>query len=179
MALSNDIGAAQSRITKLTEEKAPLATELRKVEAEVGPIKYIAALIYGEEGSSDSTLLEKAVRWVTILIVSVFDPLAVVLLIAANWSLSHFRRKEQVDLPVAEPAPPIVETPLTTPKEEVVVEDSPKRKKVNKKEKPAPEWEIAPPPQPVNVDAPEHPDLVPGNQNWGSRPPEHLTPRRR
>ena len=85
----NEIGAAQAKIAKYNEERAPIASEVRKVEAEVGPIKYIAALIYGDESANDVTMLEKAVRIVTILIVIVFDPLAVLLLIAANWNLKH------------------------------------------------------------------------------------------
>jgi hypothetical protein len=79
----NEIGTAQAKIAKLNEERAPIASEVRKVEAEVGPIKYIAALIYGD--SADTDILEKAVRFVTILIVLVFDPLAVLMLVAANW----------------------------------------------------------------------------------------------
>jgi hypothetical protein len=81
----NEIGAAQTKIAKLNEERAPIASEVRKVEAEVGPIKYIAAVIYGD--SADTDVLERAVRIVTILIVIVFDPLAVLLLVAANWQL--------------------------------------------------------------------------------------------
>ena len=79
-----DIANAQKEITKLNEEKAPLASELRKITAEVGPIKYIAELIYGE---ADDSVIDKAVRWVIILIVAVFDPLAIALLIAANSQL--------------------------------------------------------------------------------------------
>jgi hypothetical protein len=98
-----DIASAQREISKLNEERAPKATNLRKVEAEVGPIKYIAALIYEESASQDS--LEKAVRWVIILIVFVFDPLAVLMFIAVNQSI---RPRE----PPLEPAPtPIVEEP--------------------------------------------------------------------
>ena len=85
----NEIGAAQAKIAKYNEERAPIASEVRKVEAEVGPIKYIAAVIYGDESANDTTMLEKAVRIVTILIVIVFDPLAVLLLIAANWNLKN------------------------------------------------------------------------------------------
>ena len=77
-----EIGSAQTKIAKLNEERAPIASEVRKVEAEVGPIKYIAQVIYGD---ADTDLLEKAVRFVTILIVLVFDPLAVLMLVAANW----------------------------------------------------------------------------------------------
>jgi hypothetical protein len=84
-----EIGSAQTRIARLNEERAPIAAELRKVEAEVGPIKYIAALIYGD--NPDQTILEKAVRIVIIMIVLVFDPLAVLLLMAANMPI----RKEE------------------------------------------------------------------------------------
>lgn len=81
-ALQNDISKAQAEITKLQEQRAPIASEMRKVEAEVGPIKYIAALIYGD--NPETNVLEKAVRWVIILIVIVFDPLALTLLLAAT-----------------------------------------------------------------------------------------------
>ena len=80
-----EIGQTQAKIAKLNEERAPIASEVRKVEAEVGPIKYIAAVIYEDNPSDD--ILEKAVRFVTMMIVAVFDPLAVLLLIAANWNM--------------------------------------------------------------------------------------------
>ena len=83
-ALQNDIAVAQKEIQKLNEERAPIAAENRKVEAEVGPIKYIAALIYGD--NADENTLEAAVRWVIILLVVVFDPLALMLVLAANQS---------------------------------------------------------------------------------------------
>ena len=82
--LQNEIIAEQTKIAKLNEERAPIASEVRKVEAEVGPIKYIAAFIYGD--NPDANLLERAVRWVIILLVIVFDPLAIILVIAANQS---------------------------------------------------------------------------------------------
>jgi len=86
-ALLADIGSAQTRIARLNEERAPIAAELRKVEAEVGPIKYIAALLYGD--NPDQGILEKAVRIVIIMIVIVFDPLAVLLLMAANTQIKQ------------------------------------------------------------------------------------------
>jgi hypothetical protein len=95
--LLKEIGAAQTEISKLQEERAPLASEVRKVEAEIGPIKYIAELIYGEE-AKDSTVIEKAIRFVILMIVFVFDPLAVLLLVAANWQL---RRDKESAIPVA------------------------------------------------------------------------------
>jgi hypothetical protein len=91
--LLKDIEAAQKEIQKLNEERAPLASEFRKIEAEVGPIKYIAALIYGP--NPDSNLLEKAVSWMIIVIVIVFDPLALVLILAAQQSL-RWHKEEKV-----------------------------------------------------------------------------------
>jgi hypothetical protein len=87
--LQAEIARSQKAIQKLQEERAPLAAEFRKVEAEVGPIKYIAALIYGD--NPDQNLLEAAVRWVIILIVVVFDPLALCLILAANKQLEWAR----------------------------------------------------------------------------------------
>jgi len=97
--LQNEIGAEQETIAKLNEEVAPIRAEIRKIEAEVGPIKYIAALIYGD--NPDTNLLERAVRWVIILIVFVFDPLALMLVLAAQSSYKWLdddlrnRRKEE------------------------------------------------------------------------------------
>ena len=91
--LQREIGQAQAEIARLNEQRAPIAADLRKVEAEVGPIKYIAALIYGD--NPDANLLEKAVRWVIIILVIVFDPLAIFMLLAATESLKWERAKRQ------------------------------------------------------------------------------------
>ena len=91
--IQSDIAKAQVEIAKLNEQRAPAAAELRKVEAEVGPIKYIAALLYDD--NPDTNTLEKAVRWVIILIVIIFDPLAVVLLLASQYSFAWFRRQDE------------------------------------------------------------------------------------
>jgi len=96
--LNEEIQTAQQEIKKLTEERAPLAMEARKVEAEVGPIKYIAALMYGD--NPDQNLLERAVRWVIILIVMVFDPLAILLLIAANITLREINGEAMEEITV-------------------------------------------------------------------------------
>ena len=82
--LLSEIETEQKKISELNEQRAPIAAEARKVESEVGPLKYIAELIYD---SSDPNILDRAVRFVILLIVAVFDPLAVVLLIAANHGL--------------------------------------------------------------------------------------------
>ena len=87
--LLKEIDTEQRKIQALNDQRAPIAAEVRKVEAEVGPIKYIAALIYGD--SPETNVLEKAVRWVIILIVIVFDPLALTLLLAATKSIEWER----------------------------------------------------------------------------------------
>jgi hypothetical protein len=84
-----EIASEQKIIAAVSQERAPIAAEVRKVEAEVGPIKYIAALIYGD--NPEANTLEKAVRWVIILIVIVFDPLALTLLLAATKSIEWER----------------------------------------------------------------------------------------
>jgi len=108
--LLKEIETYNKRISTLNEERAPIATEIRKVEAEVGPIKYIAALIYGD--SVDSNLLDKSVRFVIILLVLVFDPMAVLLVIAGNFSLRQIAKEKeeksggyQVDIPTNDVAP--------------------------------------------------------------------------
>jgi peptidoglycan hydrolase-like protein with peptidoglycan-binding domain len=85
---------ASSEIENLSEQKITLESEYRKLEAEVGPIKYIAEFVYGEQ--ADKNMLEEAVRWVIVIIIFVFDPLAVLLLIAAQYTFD-FRRKELED----------------------------------------------------------------------------------
>jgi len=86
------IRTASNEIEVLTDEKITLQAEYRKLEAEVGPIKYIAEFIYGEQ--ADKNLLEEAVRWVIITIIFVFDPLAVLLLIASQYTFDFNRRKD-------------------------------------------------------------------------------------
>ena len=78
------IKTANSEVDTLTQQQYKLEVEYRKLEAEVGPIKYIAEFIYGED--TDKNMLEKAVRWVIIIIVAVFDPLAVMMLLAFTES---------------------------------------------------------------------------------------------
>jgi hypothetical protein len=91
---SERVRIASSEIETLSEEKISLESEYRKLEAEVGPIKYIAEFIYGE--NADKGMLEEAVRWVIIIIIFVFDPLAVLLLIASQYTF-EFRRKQLQD----------------------------------------------------------------------------------
>jgi len=90
-----EIEAEQKKISGFNEERAPIAAENRKIEAEVGPIKYIAKLIYGD--NPDQNILEKAVTWVIILIVIVFDPLAVIMLLAAQMTFGWLREQKEND----------------------------------------------------------------------------------
>ena len=93
-ALTTTINDATDNIATLTQTKYELRTKQNELIAEVGPIKYIAELVYG---NSDTNTLEEAVRWVILILVWVFDPLAVLLLISANISikeeLTKLRRK--------------------------------------------------------------------------------------
>jgi hypothetical protein len=91
--LLSEISAEQKTIATVNEARAPIAAEVRKVEAEVGPIKYIAAFVYGD--NPETNILERAVRWVIILIVAVFDPLALVLILAAQQSIKWAREDKQ------------------------------------------------------------------------------------
>lgn len=86
---------ANEEIDKLTEEKYTLEAEYRKLEAEVGPIKYIAEFVYGD--TADTNMLEEAVRWVIITIIFVFDPLAVLLLIASQYTFEFHRKSKDDD----------------------------------------------------------------------------------
>lgn len=91
--LLTQIEDAQNKITKLREERAPIAASMRAIEAEVGPIKYIAAFVYGD--NPDANILEKAVTWVIITIIFVFDPLAVLLLLSSQMSFQW--RREAIE----------------------------------------------------------------------------------
>lgn len=94
--LNSQITNAQQNIIDINKEKAPVASQLRTIEAEVGPIKYIAALLYGD--NVDTNILEKSVRAIIILIVVVFDPLAVVLLLTSQYSFQYIREGKVSEL---------------------------------------------------------------------------------
>jgi hypothetical protein len=119
--LTQEIGESQKRIATLNEERAPIAKEVRKVEAEVGPIKYIAAFIYGD--NPDQNILERAVRWVIILLVIVFDPLAIMLVLAANQSKDWDKELEKNEKEVFIEPLPIIEEPEDIVVEEPIIED--------------------------------------------------------
>jgi cell division protein FtsL len=91
--LRNEILEAQKRIDQFTEEKLKLESEVRNLQLEVGPIRYIAELFYGTENTDKN--IEAAVRAFTLLIVFSLDPLAVILLVAANHTLMRLRNEKE------------------------------------------------------------------------------------
>lgn len=96
--ISQEIEAEQKRLGELNNEAAPIRAQVRQVESEVGPLKYIAAFFYGD---TDQTVLEKSVTWVIIILIIVFDPLAIILLLASQISFHEFRlrnKKENLNL---------------------------------------------------------------------------------
>ena len=124
--LQAEISQSQKSIVELNNARAPIAAEVRKVEAEVGPIKYIAALVYGD--NPDTNILERAVRWVIILIVAVFDPLALMLILAAQQSIKWARddRADQAAMSIV-PPPDTVTRPFT-PEEIAALDQQPEPK---------------------------------------------------
>lgn len=139
-ALNTEIGNSQKRIEEINKtiealniEKAPLAASYRKIEAEVGPVKYIAALIYGD--NPDVATLERAVRWVIILLIFVFDPLALMLVIAAISSYRWEKEKDATPKPQVitadlETTADTVQSPVQQDKSETETQDIPVKKKL-------------------------------------------------
>ena len=91
--LKTKISTLETEIDGLTDKKYGLKTELNLAEVEVGPIRYVASMIYDDVSESQ---LEEAVRWIIVLLIFVFDPLAVVLVIAANISLRDYRKERKM-----------------------------------------------------------------------------------
>jgi len=119
-SLAKDIEANQKQIASLNDQAAPIRAEVRKVEAEVGPIKYIAKFIYGEHGADENSL-ERAVTWIIILIVVVFDPLAVIMLLAAQMTFGWIKeqKKAEDDSLTTESDDSIVVEPTVIEQEEI------------------------------------------------------------
>lgn len=129
--LQRDIAEEQATIERLSKESAPIRAERRKVEAEVGPIKYIAQLVYGD--NPDQNILERAVSWIIVVIVLVFDPLAITLLLASQYSFSQLQEQRRN---------PSEEETTLEPKETVVPElDFPKLDFSKLEEEPVPDEE--------------------------------------
>jgi len=90
--IDKEIQTTQNELNRLSKEKLPLMKEENKLTAEIGPIKYIAEIFYSKD---DPSFIDKAVRLVIFTIIIVFDPLAILLLIAANQTYKRFRNKEE------------------------------------------------------------------------------------
>ena len=90
--LTNIINNAQTKIDKLLDEKSEYKLQINSFEVEVGPLKYISALVYGDEALD---YIDTAVRAVILILVFVFDPLAVLLIIAANISFAEYNEKRK------------------------------------------------------------------------------------
>jgi hypothetical protein len=120
--LELNIENTQPEIDGLREEKFVFEKQYRQFEAEVGPVKYIAQLIYGD--NPDQNLLEAAVRWVIILIVAVFDPLAIMMLLAATETFAWRRQDKELKDATIEtlPSPLPLEENTEEPAEEAVAE---------------------------------------------------------
>jgi hypothetical protein len=95
--IATENAGLQKEIQKLTEEKLPLSLEVKKAESDLGPIKYVAEVVYGTQ---DRDIIDKAVRLVIFIIIIVFDPLAVLLLIAANQTLRKMKEENGVIDPI-------------------------------------------------------------------------------
>jgi hypothetical protein len=123
--LELNIENIQPQIDGLREEKFVFEKQYRQFEAEVGPVKYIAQLIYGD--NPDQNLLEAAVRWVIILIVAVFDPLAIMMLLAATETFAWRRQDKEtaVETVTTMPSPVPVEEDKEEPEQEVAKEPEP------------------------------------------------------
>ena len=91
--LKTKVEGLENEIDGLSDEKYGLKTELNLAEVEVGPIRYVASMLYDDVSESQ---LEEAVRWIIVLLIFVFDPLAVVLVIAANISLRDYRKERKL-----------------------------------------------------------------------------------
>lgn len=102
--LQESVAQSQKTVAQLQNERLPIAMQVRKVEAEIGPVKYIAALMYGD--NPDSNTLEHAVRWVIILLIIVFDPLAIVLILVADQTMTWSKEDSiKNDTTIIEPLP--------------------------------------------------------------------------
>jgi len=117
--LRNDIDAAQKRIDEYSDEKFKLTSQVRALQLEVGPIRYIAELFYGN-GGDEVTKIESAVKLFTLLIVSTLDPLAVILLIAANHTFLRRQNEKEIKKKADDEISLRQEIPKTTVPEEQI-----------------------------------------------------------
>lgn len=139
------IAQSNTRIEQLLDEKFELENKLRTLEAEVGPVKYLAEMVYGE---TNQEVLEQAVRWVIVLLVLVFDPLALILVLAG---ISLLKQNKPIDIPSTTPH----NDPIASDDEfpEIILEDD------------LPPQDLPPPPSPTTARAQLHVSSVPKSTN--------------
>tara|TARA_A200000159_G_C7311379_1_gene334766 strand:+ start:513 stop:1343 length:831 start_codon:yes stop_codon:yes gene_type:complete len=89
--IAEDIDVSIDLITQYTEEKLPIQRKQLEQDSKIGPIKYVAEVIYGDDATND--MLDNAVRWVIYALIFVFDPLAVLLLVSSTGLIA--RKKEE------------------------------------------------------------------------------------
>ena len=128
--LEQSISTTNITITQLIEQKTSLETEYRKIEAEVGPIKFVAQMFYGPE--VDQNILEESVHYMILILIFVFDPLAMLMLIASNQGMREIRKhlalKKSLNKPAAvkdtvvSVAEPVVEQHRPVANEEISVD---------------------------------------------------------
>ena len=95
LLLEKTIDESLNKINELSDKKAGIRTEQLKLEADLGPIKYVAEFIYGNEAENH---FDKAVRIIIIILIFVFDPVAVLMLISANISFKERRMNQSSNL---------------------------------------------------------------------------------
>ena len=111
--IAQDITDSQIAISKLQADRAPVAASDRKSSADLGPLRYIAAIIYGD--NPDANVMDKAVRWVIILIVCVFDPMALCLLLAGTKAVEWAKEDDSATPPIVnivQDLPQVIAEPL-------------------------------------------------------------------
>lgn len=104
--INRDLNEAQKELKGIIEEKSALLQVKNKIDTELGPLKYITEFFYGK---SDEKMIDRAIRWVIVLLIFVFDPLAILLTIAANMSLKQAVEKDEMQftefIPETKPVP--------------------------------------------------------------------------
>lgn len=119
-ALNAEISEATKALQTLQQERLTLTADQRKLEVEVGPIKYVAQLVYGTD---DVSTIDKAVRLLTLLLIFVFDPLAILMLVAANINMQQKpEEKSEIEKHIeqsAKPAPQKKQPPKKVPLKEL------------------------------------------------------------
>jgi hypothetical protein len=119
--IDNQIQETQAELKKLANEKLPLMAEENKLAAEIGPIKYIAEMFYSKD---DPSFIDKAVRTVIIIIIIVFDPLAVLLLIASQQTLRNIQLPEVEIKPKKAKKKKVLDTPAGPSLESFFTDDN-------------------------------------------------------